>query len=163
MILTLDPGAKACGVALFKSKRLQSAWLARTKGDWAEMARAVYFSVQARMGPHRLDEISTIVIERPQVYVASRSKGDPNDLITLALIAGRVTGYFPKAAAIDRKPAQWKGQVPKEIQIERTRQKLSPAEKERIEKTPKSLEHNVLDAIGIGLRHVGRNRVGRKK
>lgn len=159
MLLTLDPGSKVCGLALFDGTELQTAWLARTKGDWFEMARACYLSVVARTHP---DKVGTLVIEKPQIYVQSRQKGDANDLIPLALVEGALAAFLTPSSIHEYKPAQWKGQVPKEVQIERIKSRLTAAENKRVEKTPKSLMHNIFDAVGLGLHHVGRRGKGRR-
>ncbi len=103
-----------------------------------------------------VEVVSELVLEVPQVYRQGLQKGDPADLIELAgvdgalaalITAGKTTGYLPQ---------RWKGQVPKEIHHKRILAKLSETEKAAIEPTPASLLHNVYDAIGIGLFHLGR-------
>lgn len=96
------------------------------------------------------------VIEKPQVYRAAKSKGDPNDLITLAIRVGR---YVEKLAMRGIAcnlvtPVEWKGQVPKEIHHRRVLGVLSLNETEIVQSAykgmPVSIRHNMLDAIGLG-------------
>lgn len=93
------------------------------------------------------------LIEKPVIY-PTNSKGDPNDLITLAIRAGEIGGLFltERWAPVQYiRPQQWKGQTPKTINHKRTLNKLTMAEIQRLPKIPKSKAHNMLDAVGIGL------------
>lgn len=103
-----------------------------------------------------------IVIELPQVYRAAQSKGDPNDLIKVALQVGR----WMERAIVRRvpvhlvKPNEWKGQVRKEIHHERVRKLLHSPELDFVNSTrlPETKAHNMLDAVGLGLWRLGRMR-----
>lgn len=88
-----------------------------------------------------------VVIERPQIYRASKSKGDPNDLITLALLAGR---YQERALVAGARvelvlPAAWKGSVPKAVHNKRVLASLTPQERALVPD-----DHNAIDAAGLG-------------
>lgn len=102
-------------------------------------------------------EVDRLAIELPQVYErghqTERKRGtDPNDLIQLAAVVGTLCHVFESAAAqIVYLPAEWKGQVPKEIMHERARKRLSAEEMTRLPILAKSTLHNVLDAVSIGL------------
>jgi len=96
-----------------------------------------------------------MVIELPQVYVASRSKGDPNDLIALASVVGALTHWF-RGMTFVYSPRAWKGTVDKKVMTERILKHLSEEERGRIQKAPKSLLHNSIDACGLGLHHLKR-------
>lgn len=159
MLVSLDPGAKVCGLALFEDGELASAWLAGTNKHWVQMALNAYQSVVDRVVPEVMREVA---IERPQVYRQRFQKGDPNDLITLSLVAGAFAGSFiPGAAVSEYKPREWKGQVPKPAMQKRIESRLSEEELSRVSWPAKSYRHNVWDAIGIGLHHVGRLKGGK--
>jgi len=174
MLVSIDPGLHATGVAIWgwpaAGPVLLHAFLVK-HGDepegqnWVGMASAIWAEVELWIGGTR--PVSTVVIEKPQVYVASRSKGDPNDLITIAAVVGAVVmrawwGHpLHRPALVVYKPAEWKGQVPKPkpgetyIIEERVRAKLSEEERARVAlPTAKSLHHNVFDAVGLGLHHL---------
>lgn len=95
------------------------------------------------------------VIEKPQVYRGRASKGDPNDLITLAITVGRyveqASGRVPVHLVL---PTTWKGQIKKEIHHPRILGALSQAERDLLHSTTKHLAkgklHNVYDAVGLG-------------
>lgn len=100
--------------------------------------------------------ISTVVVELPQIYRASRSKGDPNLLVPLILQAGWIEAlaYVRGIQCVMVKPREWKGQVPKGIHHARIRASLSARELEVanvcLEKITPSKRHNAWDAIGLG-------------
>jgi hypothetical protein len=159
MLLSVDPGVNEAGVAVWEDARLTSAWLAQG-GGWLETAR----SIKARLYdsyPLSIIEGLELAIERPQVYTQNRLKGDPNDLIDLALMAGALVGMVEiEIGGITLYlPRQWKGQLPKDVTTERSQKKLSKDERAVIE-LPRSVgkQHNVWDAVGIGLRHLRRVR-----
>lgn len=143
-VASIDPGVKRVGFAVWEDSRLKQAGICEpTLQDWMR----------------GLDEI---VIEKPQVYVAARSKGDPNDLVELALVVGWMAGIAwmaDNAAAIYYKPSEWKGQLPKQVCHDRVIKALMDREREAIVLPPnKRHALDVLDAIGIGLYHLGRSR-----
>jgi|APCry1669188970_1035186.scaffolds.fasta_scaffold01748_7 hypothetical protein len=162
MILAIDPGVRALGVALFGGlgqMNLMRAALIRNPikvGNGPEVAFAAcealvrWLEVDAR-------RIETVIVEIPRVYGAAQQKGDQNDLIALAGI-----GYAASTAIVSATnrvryfPREWKGTIDADQMTVRIEAKLIPAERQRIEKCPASLRHNVIDAIGIGLKFVGR-------
>ena len=157
MIVSIDPGVQETGVAIwYREGGLASAYLTRLRGSyavpWAGMAYEVAKVLQGV-------EVDAVAIERPQVYVHSRAKGDPNDLITLAMMAGGIVGAMRATRAallvVEYKPAEWKGQVPKDVMTKRIKRSLTEEEQPRV-LLPKagSLAHNVWDAVGIGLHHL---------
>lgn len=102
-----------------------------------------------------------VVIEEPQIYRTRKMKGDPNDLIPVARLAGRYEERAIVSGAKVRivKPADWKGQLKKEISHERIFEKLSADEHKVMSavKCAAGIRHNMLDAIGIGLFGLGRS------
>lgn len=173
MILSIDPGLHAIGASLWgteTSNDLIWAGLIKNKIDahpqnptyhsvlWRGMVDAVDERLYSMFGPptagkHKWPD--RMVIELPQVYIASRSKGDPNDLIALAGVVGAFAHWFA-GMTTTCSPHSWKGTVPKAIMNARILKHLSPEEQSKIEKAPKSLLHNTLDSVGIGLAHLNR-------
>ena len=150
MLVSYDPGVKAAGVAIWQSDgELYRAFLVRDD-DWIRTAH------RAATRVCDICYVDEIAVEIPQVYVQSRLKGDPNDLITLALNAGAFCASFLNTPRFEYRPYEWKKQVPKAILTERTRTKLSIGELACVEKAPRTLMHNVFDAVGIGLHHLKR-------
>jgi hypothetical protein len=111
--------------------------------------------VSAGFGPFEVISLPLaprVVLEVPRVYPVS--KGDPNDLITLAMIAGEIRHRYRVQGIEVREvwPRTWKGNVPKDVHHKRVLKCLSAAELVVIPKRPRGGDdHNCLDAIGLGL------------
>jgi len=97
-----------------------------------------------------------VVMEKPRVYSARNSKGDPNGLIILAMQLGR---YWERAEKSGLKsvfvfPQTWKGTVPKDIHNARVYGALTPQEQTIVGKCGTGLAkgkiHNMIDAVGLG-------------
>lgn len=142
-VLAIDPG-NDLGWALFEDGQLIFAGLNNPSTALLDGARAI--------------------IERPQVYRSSQSKGDPNDLITLAIGVGQMKERLEsRGVQVDLVlPTTWKGQTPKEIHHKRVLARLSPTEKTRLDGclscVARGVRHNVLDAVGLGLWFLRRGR-----
>lgn len=161
-LLALDPGLRGCGVAVFNDEVLAWAGYTRNpvKGDGLDavvcMARAVKDVVPVTRDVGGV----TVVAERMQVYTAGKGKGDPNDLIPLAAIVGGIAAMFcgttPRTPSTWYKPREWKSTMPKgDAFTARVLERLSEFERSAIHECG-ALSHNVYDAIGIGLFHLGR-------
>lgn len=159
-LVSVDPGLRQLGLAVFVDGRLVTAELvknpektARGPKAWramAEAVEAVYWNFGLTAEPP-----DTYVVETMQ-YDSRTRRARVDDLFQLygvgmylipSLVPVEVVGYYPSA---------WKGSVPGDIFVERIRGRLTPAEVQAIKPCAKSLEHNVLDGIGLGLFHLGR-------
>jgi len=109
-----------------------------------------------------------VVIEVPRHYPASKAKPQVNDLIALAVEAGRLQGTYESieearvAVRLITAP-EWKGQCPKAVTEARARRELWTKEVmtatsciEEDCKRDKRKASDVWDAIGIGLFILGR-------
>ncbi len=166
--LAVDPGIRGAGVALFVESELRAAAYVPSPlrtGNGPLECVAVAEAVDAWLAKSgcELGALDELAVEWPQIYTAGKLVGDPNDLLPLA---GVDVAIFARAhsrrtsAAVLRVahylPHAWKGQIPKgEVFNERVLTRLTPAENLRIERAGR-LSHNVLDAVGIGLFHLGR-------
>jgi hypothetical protein len=103
-----------------------------------------------------------LVVEIPNAHEKRKRKSDPQDLITLAIRAGRWIERVPHSALTMKFPAEWKAGVPKETHNGLVLAALTPAERVTFarlmqdQKVPRSKLNNVVDAIGIGLEALGR-------
>lgn len=119
----------------------------------------------------------SLVFEWPQIYRASKSEGDPNDLIGLAGVGGAIAGLLAYRLAVTSElldvvtpvPATWTGQIPKTIKTPGGRRKLprdastSPRGiriVSRLDADERAIaagaNHDTLDAVGLGLWRLGR-------
>lgn len=173
-LLAVDPGLNATGWSTWArvgdSHQLLAAGLVQMPASWrlhtvtdrsVEIARQVLGHAQLVTGSASVQAIANAtVIELPQQYAVTKgTKGDPNDLIDLAALCGTIAGALQingsRVAYV--RPREWKGQTPKDCTEERARARLQPSELARVQ-LPKaeSLQHNVWDAVGIGLWATGR-------
>lgn len=140
MLYAIDPGVHKSGVALFNDGLLMYA-------GWHEHA-----------GSELLALTNDIVrVEMPRIYPGSgQRKGDLNDLLDLAAVVGYWEDRLRGSQDVKRVfPATWKGQVPKKIMNARVMAKLSEREAHTIRHVG-AKDHNIIDAIGIGLWALGR-------
>lgn len=129
-LIAIDPG-KVTGAALFRDGLLVQT--ATDDGD------------APGENSGELPADCEIVAERPH---AGYGKASVEDLITLAIRLGRVLGSHPAKLVT---PVQWKGNMTKAATQARIRKVLAPAELARVID-----DHNVFDAVGIGLWRLGR-------
>lgn len=168
-LLALDPSVRSPGMAIFRDAvlifagRLSLKKTAQNIGD-GERWDCVAEAIVSWANDHDCIHPDTIVYERPQIYTAAKSKGDPNDLIGLAAVGAatvaRFRGHrFTKPAVLTPTPAEWCGQLPKATRgsakvsprAQRILSRLSPLELQRVPD-----QHDALDAIGLGLHALGR-------
>jgi hypothetical protein len=138
-MLCIDPG-NCSGLALFHGGRL--VWC----GDYAADPSGPPFA-------HLPIGASHVLIERPTIYPLDKMRGDPNDLIKVALTAGRWAEAAARIGCVVEyvEPRTWKGQTPKEIHNRRVTAQLDAREQTVIPQLPATRLHNVIDAIGLGL------------
>lgn len=171
LLVALDPGLRECGVAVFDldSGELLAAGMptnperkARGLATWSRMAGGVAEFVSTFLEPLRAAGVAvsvTVACECPQVYTAGKSKGDPNDLIELAGVVGRVAGELRATSERSFLPREWKGTLDGDVMVERIKARLASDRNEHLRvQLPRAQDkhHNVWDAVGIGLHVVGR-------
>jgi hypothetical protein len=151
-LLSIDPGKHHYAWAWWLSGKLQDC--GRTGNDW-ERCQGL---VQELYGVI----FDTCVIELPQVYQQRKWKGDPNDLIQVALTVGALGAWIQMHSPAEVKlvrPHTWKGSVPKDIMGNRILSKLETREEKIVKLAGAGLgnkKHDVVDAVGIGLWSLGR-------
>ena len=158
-VLTVDPGKRSLAWALWWAGNMPKSlrdvgYIGRTLRDvgYIEWKDATEFETplhSLRLFVAARPDL--VVVEVPCIYPRERVKA-PNDLIDLAVVAGACATLGPLRLV---RPAEWKGQTPKEICNARTRASLSAAEVKvldgRLAGIAKSKHHHVLDAVGMGL------------
>lgn len=182
MLLALDPGMCSPGVALFQGDVLfragrviaPSGLAALAPGKrWLEVAKLIVAWAGEHVPP--FVPVAQIVFELPQWYRASKSKGDPNDLVGVAGVAANVTGLFGLAVpeVFSPTPAEWIGQLSKVCPTckgkakkkckdclgsawetprgRRIRSRLTGAELALVPD-----QNDAIDAVGLGLFQLGR-------
>jgi hypothetical protein len=148
-LIAIDPG-RIFGMAIFKKGVLYK--------TFEEKNRAfVNTALGLELFGKQVSSKFRFVIELPQIYPIRKWKGDPNDILDIAVFVGVCIGAFASnIGTLDLvRPSEWKGAVPKEIDHKRTLDMLMEKEKEVIKKKKSS---HVLDAIGLGLWALGRRK-----
>lgn len=154
--LTVDPGIRGCGTALFDASTLLRAAYVRNpckSGNGPHECREMAWQVALWVKGYV--PVREIIFEWPRVYTAAKLEGDPNDLPPLVGIDCAIAAFFPGVPVLRYFPEQWKGTTDKEVMNARVMSRLSDVERGRVEDAG-HLTHNVLDAVGIGLHHIGR-------
>jgi len=145
--LAIDPG-KRTGVALFDGDLLTFATTV-TSTEKDHLRRAVDVANRV-VTTTTLRHPLRVVFEWPQIY--TKLKGDGSDMLSLAAICGAIATNFRGSEIVSYKPREWKGQMTKVVCAERIRSRLSATEAKWLEGLP----HDGVDAIGIGLKALGR-------
>lgn len=162
ILVAVDPGIRGCGVAVFRGPTLvKAAYVENPCREGNRAAEAATMASWVRGAADAGDPVSEVAVEWPQVYArqirSGSSAGDPNDLTPLAGVVSAVALAFFPAKCSSYLPAEWKGQMTKEACRVRVAMRLSPEEHALVDgSATRSKVHNVWDAVGVGLHHLGR-------
>lgn len=171
-LLAIDPSIRRAGVALFREGVLVAVTTVKIAGSEAPMGQRCL-----NMGHEIVEWVAgldarprVIAVEWPQIYRATKSPGDPNDLVGLAGVAMAVAGVLSIALAarherldvLSYTPAEWTGQLPKSTKSDGV--KFSPRAKriashltdDELQVWDTTRSHDAIDAVGIGLHALGR-------
>ncbi len=170
LLLSVDPGVRKCGVALFRDGVLVAAGL--PMGDQTSIMNdpkgrgrvviAMAKAVAAWAAREAGGQIRELAIEFPQVYGDRESQkggaAGQNDLVHLGLVVGSIVAAHAFAEVTMYLPREWIGQVPKNIHGARILKRLTEAEIAVIPLRPRArdIDHNVVDGIGLGLFYLRR-------
>jgi hypothetical protein len=156
MILSIDPGKRHIAYAVMDGGQLRNAAMTDPveayEGAFLLSEVIRLFLASLKINGIDQDAVSVVLCEFPRTYPHQRTP--PNDLFPLAAIAGAITTLF-SCNTYFIEPRVWKGNIPKAVMTQRIKDSLTPPERARINlPSQKSLQHNVFDAIGIGLWHM---------
>ena len=168
-VLSIDPGINSCGAALWVNGKLVDCDRFQvSKAGKTQLQRAVEVAndivAWVLQGYKRMSHVDEVCFEWPQVYRASKSKGDPNDLLPLVAVGSVVCGLQDEAKHFCYLPREWIGQLPKVTSGSyfssprglRILGRLDSAERKLVPD-----QNDVGDAVGIGLYHLGRLKIQR--
>lgn len=149
-LLTVDPGLKACGAALWRDSELvwaravRASVVGRGPALWADMASNVVSTLPQVSG--------RLVVETMKVYTTG--KADPDDLLELQGVSGAVVGYATSFGwrAEGVKAREWNGTVPSDIRRARTKAWVEARGwSSRVDlNTTARFQQDVWSAVGIG-------------
>lgn len=154
MMIAIDPGTRAVGWAIFlPDGSMHRCGLAHVKGTNRVLADDA-IELADQIGVHLPRVVLEEMVMRPE---DPRSQAD--DLLRVQLVGGIVAARVGQKIVTVR-PMRWKGCVPKRIHHRRIGDVMTRAEKDLLtaacRTVHRDLQHNVIDAIGIGLWDVGR-------
>lgn len=164
--LSIDPGIRGCGVAVWREGILAGASYVKSAaregngpGECVAMAKSILTGISAIGLPN-----DTLIVEWPQTYGGRAGKGDANDLFALAGIGSALAALLQDVRLAYFRPHDWKGglEKPKSVSesypiVSMCERRLHPEERANIYlPTNRKLQLDVWDAVGIGLKHFGR-------
>ncbi len=169
-LLAIDPSIRSCGWAYFTGRQLAAAGRVSQQGKHASVGNAINSFASAvvetisnsilkstSLAWSGFEQVN-VVWELPQIYRASKSKGDPNDLLKTAAIGAAITANLKSCCTVvDVKtptPAQWAGQTKKVTKGDAWKsqrgqmiwRRLSAQERAKVPN-----QHDAIDAVGLGL------------
>ena len=164
--LSIDPGIRGCGCALWDSGKLVAAAYVKNSDEVCAVPRQCA-NMADKIAVWTLGIVHPamqLVLEWPQTYGGRSSRGDANDLFPLAGIDGALAAIFPAANITHYVPHAWKGSLEKPSKTSepysvesRVRDRLSTEEAANVKwPTNVKLSWDVTDAIGVGLKFHGR-------
>ena len=147
--LFIDSGKRLCGWAVYRHSLMVDC------GLWREASKNRSGAVVV------FPLVSKAVVEMAQAYQSNKQSvpADPNDLIAISTRGGWLAGKMAPNAELETwQPFKWKGNIPGDTMSERIVDKLSGPELRILERcgAPPYLLHNVVDAVGMGLREANR-------
>lgn len=157
MVMAFDPGIRVAGLAVFGSSRLVYATVVRSP-ELTERGPVAWLAMSKAVKQKLLDAgfpwLHEVVVERMMVY--RKQIGDPDNLLNLEGINGAVVATVDADAYYGYLARIWKKSLQKDYNLDLIESLLSPEELACIEDMPASIRHNAIDAIGLGLYHIGR-------
>ncbi len=163
MLIALDPGKRVGGIALFSAAGVLKAADVidvgtKTKEEYA--AREFASAVELWLDKHAASVPTRLVAEWPVAYssASGSSAAKANDLFYLTATVGAVSAVVP-GIVTHVSPAEWKGQLPKEVCQGRIAKRLSDLELAvwtDLQARRGADWHHAADAVGIGLFILGR-------
>lgn len=158
VFLAVDPDLRNPGVALFRDDALIKCGVA-VNAMRSERGPVAWTSAEAAVSAFLHDAglcPTHLAIEYPRIYPIHQQVGDQADLLELAGVVGAISTIFSHHNVTAYWPHEWKGTVKKDVMQDRILGRLSPSELALIPSLNANLRSDVVDAIGIGLHHLGR-------
>lgn len=153
-LVSVDCGVRGCGVAVFESNGLLKATYVKNpvkRGHGGPSVLALAREVYSYVGVTDI-----LAIETMSFYSADQQKGAQSDIGAVQLVAGAVIGMLGPRECVSYLPSEWKGTISADHCTERIYGRLNDTERARVAHVSESVDHNTIDACGIGLRYLGR-------
>jgi len=153
LLIAIDPGLRQMGWALFKGPRLKAVGLTRASKTEKNLMRI------AEEHSSQLPDAHLAVVEQMLTY---RRKGYAlPSVMQLAHLAGYAAALYESAELVPT--TTWKGGMSKEDHHAWLWENLPPADRKVLKKFlpdfPERLQHNILDAVGLGFWYVSQEEI----
>src|SRR3990167_4151964 len=144
IMVTIDPGINGTGYAIWGNKELKKYGVIIPPKQFKSLKdKAGYIITQLDIAMCKyLSKFNKVYVEEPAFFQSAggRVTAGSGSLIKLTLLVGMIINKFD---AMSVKVNDWKGQLPKEVVIQRIKNTL----KEQV----KDVKTHAWDAIGMGL------------
>src|SRR5258708_2451316 len=110
MLVSIDPGIRGCGVAVFAGKPtvfLKSAWYVENpirKGNDAGVWRSMRLQIEFEASYFGLSPLDELIVETPTTHWRGRLQ----DIIALAALAGTLSTLWNVPNVMNVAPREWK-------------------------------------------------------
>ena len=161
-LVTVDPGVRKCGWALFEEERLVDcgwviAGVAASRPQWVKTARELLAEIFRHVPSEDWEDLRFAV---EQMHSRSTRKEAWESLLEISRMTGAF-GAFAYPCPVELvSPTKWTGRMKKEKHQKRTKLLLTPEERDimvvTLAEAPVSAHSEVVDAIGMGLYLTGR-------
>ena len=151
VIIAIDPSINFMGCAVFRNKKLikgellKPGKLGEKSGDFIAKSRVLYKKIKDMYRYYGGSKKVKIVLEIPQYWgVAGYLARESGSIYKLTFLCGMICSIDE---VITYTPNDWKGQLPKRPVKARLKEIYTKINFDK-------LNHNVMDAIGIGHKHI---------
>lgn len=155
-MLSVDPGNNAGAGIFAEAMRLQAAGLLNLYDKPGGLRPLDWLRDNGR------ERFNYLAIEIPRISKQTAGK-DPNSIVKLGITCGRIIERYPHKTLLITHVETWKGNQDKDAICAVVIQTLYDTERLVIPDLAKSVLHNVIEGIGIGLRANGRMLRGKVK
>jgi len=173
MIVAVDPSINSSGLAFFCDGELCGTVRVLVKNDKSGTVNRAVEMARRLAGYIIAVQPLELVSEWPQAYRPTRSKGNPGDLFGMPTVLGALVAFLHSNAIAPTistyLPFEWIRQIPKtSAHRDRFTSPRGAAISTRIRHTELAVfraagTHDEIDAIGIGLHHLGRGVLHRRR
>lgn len=154
VLVSIDPGLRVSGVAVFADKKLVRAAAVHNPNRTERGLQAwIDMAVEIKDWVGSVEAVGVLVIESQQIYRGL--KVNPDDILQLTGVSAACAMGIPAERYVSYLPREWKGQVPRTIYSNRVYGKLTEAERAVIEPCGTDPLRDVTHAVGLGWTFLG--------
>jgi len=152
-IITIDPSINFTGYAIYNDTKLNNYGLLNPKlnntfnEEYIDKSFSIFSQIKSK---YKKEKIDKIILEVPEHFgVSGYLARESGSIFKLTFLCGMICSL---KEVITVPPRGWKGQLPKHVMRNRFIKKFPQLDIENI-------NHNVLDAIGIGIWYILKKRL----